>query len=335
MNIEHPSEIIYYLKEKGLLPQKDIPQIIKLEGGVSNRTILIAPSSGNKMVVKQALPKLRVKSDWFSSPERIHREALGLRWLKRIIPENVPDFLHESQEHHILIMAAVRMPHTNWKADLMGGELVPAHAIVFGRLLAKIHNASTLYPEIKEEFKDTSFFESLRLEPYYRFVLNKVPEAKKLLEPLILATLKRKQALVHGDYSPKNVLIADQQLFLIDHEVIHYGDPAFDVGFALTHFISKAHHFKELRENFLELARLFWESYQGYLHPDFLTQDLEKYSVLHTLGCLWARVAGRSPLEYLTKPQQENQSRMVLELMEQPTENIPELITMIKSKLYE
>ncbi len=335
MNIEHSSEIIQFLKEKGLLPGEETPQIIKLEGGVSNRTILIAPSSGNNMVAKQALPKLRVKSDWFSSPHRIHIEALGLRWLKRIIPENVPDFLHESQEHHILIMAAVRMPHTNWKANLMRGKLVPAHAIEFGRLLAKIHNASNFYPEIKGEFRDSSFFESLRLEPYYRFVLNKIPESKKLLEPLIHATLKRKQALVHGDYSPKNVLIADQQLFLIDHEVMHYGDPAFDVGFALTHFISKAHHFQELSENFLELAILFWQHYQGHLHQHNLTQDLEEYSVLHTLGCLLARVAGRSPLEYLTKPQQENQSRMVLELMEQPAKDVPQLITNIKSKLYE
>ena len=57
-----------------------------LAGGVSNRTVLVERESGEAWVVKQALAKLRVQVDWFSSPERIHREADGLRWLAQFAP---------------------------------------------------------------------------------------------------------------------------------------------------------------------------------------------------------------------------------------------------------
>ena len=335
MNIDHPTELSDYLKRQGLVSNGEVLQISKLEGGVSNRTILVELSSGRSLVAKQALRKLRVKSDWYSSPERIHREACALRWLMKIIPGNVPEFLHESLEHHIFIMTAVETPHTNWKSDLMNGQVVSGHAMEFARLLAKIHNSVTLYPELKDEFIDVSFFESLRLEPYYRFTIENVPKAKKMLELLILETRNRKQALVHGDYSPKNVLIVNGRLYILDYEVMHDGDPAFDVGFALTHFISKANHLPGFRDAFLDQAMLFWEKYHGYIHQNFITKGLEEFSILHTLGCLLARVSGRSPLEYLNISQREKQKRIALELMGQPPKNISELITIIKSKLYE
>jgi 5-methylthioribose kinase len=58
-----------------------------LAGGVSNRTVLVErTASGEGWVVKQALPKLRVATEWLSDPERIHQEALGLRWLSELAP---------------------------------------------------------------------------------------------------------------------------------------------------------------------------------------------------------------------------------------------------------
>jgi hypothetical protein len=63
------------------------PIVRVLAGGISNRTVLVdRPEVGEAWVVKQALPKLRVVVDWFSDPERIHREALGLRWLEELAP---------------------------------------------------------------------------------------------------------------------------------------------------------------------------------------------------------------------------------------------------------
>ena len=96
-------------------------------------------------VLKQALPKLRVQVDWFSPVERVHREALGLRWLERIAPPGtITPLVFEDVPQHCIAMAAVPQPHENWKQMLLRGEVVPDHVDQFATLLATIHRESAL-----------------------------------------------------------------------------------------------------------------------------------------------------------------------------------------------
>ena len=283
-------------------------------------------------VLKQALRKLRVQVDWFSAPERIQREAAGLRSLAHIIPANVPELLFEDPRQHILAMTAIPQPHQNWKSALLDGHINVKHAKSFGRLLAQIHNAAEQYPELDHEFADRRFFEELRLEPYYGFTATQVPAARPFLLRLIDDTRARRHALVHGDYSPKNVLIHDDQLILLDFEVIHFGDPAFDIGFSLTHFLSKAHHLPAHRDAFLGMAREYWQSYLHELSAP-LCDIVKPYAVPHTLACMLARVAGRSPLEYLDQRQRERQKKILLVLLLENIAELPQLIDAFAAQL--
>jgi 5-methylthioribose kinase len=134
--------------------------------------------------------------------------------------------------------------------------------------------------------------------------------------------------LVHGDYSPKNVLIHADRLVLLDHEVIHFGDPAFDLGFALTHLLSKAHHMPPYRREFLAAADEFWQVYS-----QAAAANLESRAVRHTLACLLARVAGRSPLEYLTPQERLRQHDAVLRIMPNPPQSIAGLVRTFERQL--
>src|SRR4051812_6796387 len=68
----------------------------KLAGGVSNRVVQVTCVDGRGWVLKQALSKLRVDVDWFSSPERILVEAKALRWVNRLAPPGtIPAFMFE------------------------------------------------------------------------------------------------------------------------------------------------------------------------------------------------------------------------------------------------
>lgn len=150
---------------------------------------------------------------------------------------------------------------------------------------------------------------------------------------LIAETRASCEALVHGDYSPKNVLVCGHDLVLLDHEVIHWGDPAFDVGFASAHLLSKAHHLPTHRILLASSVTLLWKSYQiVHLHTEHAVnlpidwQALEVRSVQQTLGCLLARVVGRSPLEYLTPEEQDCQREAVVRLIQDVPRNVPELV---------
>ena len=328
LDIERPRALAAWLRAAGWVgPDEPEPRATVLGGGVSNRTVLVERAGGEAWVVKQALAKLRVQVDWFSPPERIHREALGLRWLNRLAPPgSVVPFVFEDETHHLLGMAAVPRPHANWKTLLLAGGLVPDHVAQFGRLLGTIHRrGAEQRAEVEPPFADRGYFTSLRLEPYYGYTATQVPAAAPFLDDLVEETLARRDTLVHGDYSPKNILLHAGQLVLLDHEVIHFGDPGFDLGFSLTHLLSKAHHLPEHRAEFAAAATAYWAVYRETVGDAPWAADLEPRAVRHTLGCLLARVRGRSPLEYLGPAERDRQAAAVVALLADPPPSVPAL----------
>ena len=167
LDIEDPAALLGYLRDTGRVGADEAPTFRTLAGGVSNKTVLVERPGGEAWVLKQALPKLRVKVDWFSDPSRIRREALALKWLPQLAPEgSITPLVFEDPEQFLLVMRAVPQPHDNWKEMLLTGRrLSPGHVRQFGTLLGNIHRKSweqraTLAPL----FEDRSFFETLRVE---------------------------------------------------------------------------------------------------------------------------------------------------------------------------
>ena len=335
LDIERPGALEAYLRATGRVGSGQSLCIRMLAGGVSNRTLLVQLSDGQVWVVKQALPKLRVAADWFSDPARIQREAAGMRWLTELAPAgSIPRLIFEDRSCHLLAMEAVPQPHENWKTVLLAGRVEPGRLRQFAELLATIHReAFRRRGEIAQEFADRRFFEALRLEPYYAFTARQVTEAADFLRSLIDHTRRVGDTLVHGDYSPKNILLHGARMVLLDHEVIHWGDPAFDVGFSLTHLLSKAHYLADVRATFADAARQYWRHYRQAVGPVDWRDALEPRAVRHTLGCLLARVAGRSPLEYLDEPHRTRQCGAVVPLMQRPPATIDDLIDAFLGRL--
>lgn len=310
LDIERPAALLEYLRATGRVGAHERPGIRRLTGGISNRTMLVERESGEAWVLKQALDRLRVEVEWVSDPERVHREALGMRWLATLTPAgSVPELLFEDRQHHLLAMRAIPRPHENWKALLLAGQVNPALVEQFGGLLGTIHRRSwERREELAVPFGDRVIFESLRIEPYFRFAATTVPAVASFLEGVIESVHARRFALVHGDYSPKNLLVREGRLVLVDHETIHFGDPAFDVGFSLTHLLAKANHLTHLREELAAAGRAHWRAYRGALGEDVpWSRDLEAHAVRLTIACLIARVAGRSRLEYLDEAARNRQ----------------------------
>lgn len=320
LDIERSDDLLAWLRRTGRVGADETPAVRVLAGGVSNRTVLVERESGEAWVLKQALGKLRVAVDWFSPPERVHREALGLRWLAELAPSgSTTPLLFEDHDEHLIAMAAVPQPHANWKTMLLAGALQMDHVEQFARLIGTVHRrAWERRGEVEPVFRDRGYFESLRLEPYWAYTAERVPAARAFLLRLIDDIRARPLTLVHGDYSPKNVLVHDGRLVLLDHEVIHWGDPAFDLGFGHTHLLAKALHVADRRADFAEASRRHWRAYRDALGDVPWREDLGPRAVRATLGCLLARVDGRSPLEYLSESGRERQRTAALALMADP-----------------
>jgi Ser/Thr protein kinase RdoA (MazF antagonist) len=224
-------------------------------------------------------------------------------------------------------MEAVPQPHHSWKTLLLRGDVRGGHFNAFAEIIGTIHiRSSSRLNELKLEFGDWSFFESLRLEPYYAYTAGQVPEAASFLDLLQGDTRSVRTALVHGDFSPKNVLVREESLFLVDHEVAHIGDPAFDIGFSMAHFLSKARHVMDARAHLLGAAYQYWSRYASMTSQERWYMDMEERVVRHTLACLLARAAGRSQLEYFDSSEKQLQCQAVLSLIDEPPKSVERLV---------
>jgi len=335
IDIEDSDQLLGYLRDSGRIGSPETPNIRPLSGGVSNKTLLLTRSNGESWVIKQALSKLRVPSDWFSDPARIQVEANGLRYLPRVTPKgSITSLLFLDKTQHLLAMEAVPEPHQNWKTQLLCGEIDQQFFRQFAKLLGSIHRESfRLRDELAPVFAGKHFFKTLRLEPYYEHSSTVVQGASPFLEELVSWTLSRSDTLVHGDFSPKNVLVHNQQLILLDHEVLHFGDPAFDIGFSLTHFLSKALHLPQKRQALVGSAQLYWRLYLDEVREMPWIAHLDFRAAQHTLASLLARVCGRSPLEYLNSEERLFQKQIVLEMIEEGFSTVDQVIAGFAEKI--
>lgn len=272
----------YFAAREGCLESE--LRITTLGGGVSNHVLLVE-SPSRRYVVKQALAKLRVKEDWFSDRSRIWREAEALRFLAPVVSgECVPEVLYEDRENYLVAMSIARGEQT-WKSLLMTGEATEAQAENIGRIHAELLRAGL-------RFDDAVVFDQLRLDPYYRFTAGRHPDLASYFEGAIERCGRRRSGLVHGDWSPKNLIVDGDHVTAIDFEVVHYGDPAFDAAFLLNHLLLKGFFQPQFGPLYQRLRRAYWK----VLDPD---ANIREGTLQHLPLLLLARVDGKSPVEYI------------------------------------
>jgi aminoglycoside phosphotransferase (APT) family kinase protein len=285
-----------YLAGRGLIGAGDASRAAELGGGISN-VVLAVESGATRLVVKQALPRLRVAELWLAKRERAINEAEALSLADRITPGGVPALLDLDRERCALTLEAAPASWTSWKTRLLRGEVEPAVARRLGELLAAWHRGTFADAAVARDFADTEVFEQLRVDPYYRTVARRRPELAGAIDGYVRRMEASRRCLVHGDFSPKNVLVGER-VWVLDFEVAHYGDPAFDVAFMLHHLVLKRIHRPAARDALERCASEFWEAYRRGVPDELLP---ESGYVLGHVGCLMvARVEGKSPAEYLS-----------------------------------
>jgi 5-methylthioribose kinase len=310
-----------YLRQQGWVTPDERVVVRRLTGGVSNEVLYVSrPDRENvDFVLKQARPQLRTLEPWFSSVERIWREVEVLRICQQLLladlqPEattpgaliaGTPRVLHEDRQNYAFAMSAAPANHRVWKADLLGGRVEPVIAEACGRLLGRLHAGTWHDAQVAAQLDDRRLYDELRLDPYYRFVARASEKFAPALERLIDETWRERHSLVHADFSPKNLLVYDGGLLLVDFETGHYGDPAFDLGFFLSHLVLKAAYHAPAHEAYLALSTVFWQPYLDEVKRKASQDDLarlERRAVANFAGCAWARLDGKSRVDYLTDP---------------------------------
>jgi 5-methylthioribose kinase len=314
-----------YLVERGIFPASDGIRVRELGGGVSN--IVLSVHRGDlRVVVKQALPRLRVADEWLATRERAVTEGEALRLVELITPGSVPRVLDIDRLACALTITEAPEDSQPWKDRLLAGDADPGVARRLGKLLGTWHAATSDDQAVASAFDGQQAFDQLRVDPYYRTVSRRRPELAGAVGTFVERMTATKACLVHGDYSPKNVLVG-AEICVLDFEVAHYGDPAFDLAFMLNHLLLKRLHVPQAGAGIERSARDFWDAYRSAVAPELLP-DLSY--VLGHVGCLMvARVDGKSPAEYLREAERDRARAAGTELLLAPPETLDEALGVV------
>ncbi|UUU18972.1 phosphotransferase family protein [Streptomyces sp. DSM 40750] len=288
-----------FLIEQRLAEPTEAAHWTPLAGGVSS-DLWRVDLPGRSLCVKRALARLKVAADWQAPVSRNAYEWAWMRFADRHRPDSVPDLLAHDPEAGLFAMAYLPPErHPVWKAQLLDGEVRVATAAAVGELLGSLHAASAGDATLAEEFATDDNFHALRIEPYLLATAAAHPGLGDVLRGLADRTAATHLALVHGDVSPKNILVGPSGPVLLDAECAWYGDPAFDLAFCVNHLLLKSLAVPGRRAELLRSARILAQEYVRCVDWEPRPALAERAATLLP-ALLLARVDGKSPVEYLT-----------------------------------
>ncbi|WP_345762498.1 phosphotransferase family protein [Diaminobutyricibacter sp. McL0608] len=317
-------ELPRFLDARSLLqPHETVTQITLLEGGVSGTVYRVGTSDGREFVVKRALEQLNVADDWHADPARAIHEARAIRVLHALTPQNVPELFDADEETNTITMEAAPADWLTWKqrmlapAETAGSIDHVAIARSLATALASWQRTALHHPAVLARFADKSLFEALRVDPFHRVIRGVHPALAPAIDACIDELEQAELTLVHGDFSPKNVLVPPTPgptPWVIDFEVVHVGHPVFDVAFLCSHLILKSIHLPQRRAEVDAARSAFLAGFEAEV--DGVLRSAATASLgRHTACLLLARVDGKSPASYLTAAERETVRQLAVDVL--------------------
>ena len=320
------AEVMAALARAGLLEPGEVPRCEALTGGVSSDIWRIDLRQG-AVCVKRSLPQLRVAALW-EAP--VARNAFEVAWIEvagAVDATAVPRLRGHDAAAGLFIMDYLEPSrHRLWKVELREGRAERAAAAAVGQRLVRIHAATAGRPEVAQRFPTDAIFHAIRLAPYLEATAQVHPGAAGTLRALVRTTASTHEALVHGDVSPKNIMLGPDGPIFLDAECAWYGDPAFDLAFCLNHLLLKCLWVPTAKMAFAECFEALVESYAAGVN--WTHWAVLQRRAAHLLpGLLLARVDGKSPVEYINDAAQKNTVRRVaLALLATPVAQLDEVL---------
>ena len=307
--VDVPTPFAQALRELGLAGSEPL-RGEAMTGGVSSDIWRIDTARG-PVCAKRALARLRVAADWQAPIERNRFEARWMQVADEAVPGCAPKVLGQHPQLGVLVMSYLPPNRYRlWKNALRDGVVDVETARAVGRVLARIHGFSAARLELAAQFDSDAIFFDIRLEPYLIATARRHADLAPALEALVSTTRSHRVALVHGDVSPKNILVGARGPVLLDAECAWWGDPAFDIAFCLNHLLLKCLWNPPATVAYLIAFDMLAATYLDGV--DWEPRDaIEQRAAALLPGLLLARVDGKSPVEYVTEDAQRSLVRGV------------------------
>jgi aminoglycoside phosphotransferase (APT) family kinase protein len=305
-----PDAIFEMARRIGLLSEPEPFACEPLSGGVSSDIWRIT-IGGREYCLKRALPRLKVAQLWEAPVSRNRFEWKWFQTAGAICRDCVPHLVAHDEHAGLFVMDYLD-PNSFpvWKTQLRDGIVEAATAGEVAQRLASIHASTANDPHVAGEFSTDDAFYAIRLEPYLIATGRVHSDVADRLHSIVQETASTKRALVHGDVSPKNILVGRRGPVFLDAECAWYGDPAFDVAFCLNHLLLKCLWRPHNAQAYLACFDRFTAAYLCAVSWE--SRASIEARIARLLPALFlARIDGKSPIEYVTSERDKDRVRNV------------------------
>ena len=230
------------------------PEIIStpITGGVSS-DIFLLEDGVSQIVVKRALSRLRVNDEWIVDTGRNRTEQEFIRRVASFLPCAMPKIVHYNNQLHYFAMEYLQ-GYSDWKSVLLAGRPNLDTAQRAGSILGALHRETWQNDSLMQDFNSDTYFHALRTEPYLLTCAARHPQLQQIIHTEARRLEDTRLCLIHGDYSPKNIMVNGNRVVILDCEVGCFGEPAFDLAFLLNHFLLKALLHKDRAGEYINLV---------------------------------------------------------------------------------
>ena len=296
--LQPDGRLIDALLRAGLIADPAEASFEALTGGVSS-DIWKVTTPERTFCIKRALARLKVAADWNAPVERNRYEVAWTRIAHGIVPGAVPEILHHDAAEMFCAMTYLSPDdHRLWKSDLRDGRAAAADATEIGRRLGRIHATTANNPQVAAQFPRSDIFHAIRLEPYLEATAAAHPDMREALFGLSRRTGATRLVMIHGDVSPKNILLGPDGPVFLDAECACIGDPAFDLAFCLNHLLLKCLWNPAARSGFFACFEAMTQAYLAEVNWE-PAAAVEQRAASLLPGLFLARIDGKSPVEYI------------------------------------
>ncbi len=299
-------------------------ELVPLSGGVSCDVWHVEPrfvlcgfveANPHGLVIKSPLARLRVPTTWEADVSRAGVEAAALRLFGDISPGLVPPVVWEHRTDPVIAISSAPRDWRDWREVLSEGDATDIVDIctTLGTTLARWHVATEDPAALPAILTTGDRLRTLRTDPFHRAAAVELPQVSDELFALAGELEAARTCLVHGDFSPKNVLVASSHpgaLWIIDAEVAHFGNPSLDAAFMSAHLLLKAVWRPEMA---VELAAGRVEFEAAYRSISSLV-PARSWSA-QTGAILAGRVWGVSRANYLSQADREQVTEIAISLV--------------------
>jgi 5-methylthioribose kinase len=237
-----------------------------------------------------------VETEWEFDQSRIFVERDCIEVLADLLPGVAPTVVFVDEPRFVLAISTLPPGGIVWKDAHMAGSLDARRTRAAAQLLGRLQRATVGDARLAARFDNLMPLTEGRIDPYHRTAAAANPDLADRIEAEVQRLLASRSVLVHGDFSPKNLIAYGETMMMLDFEVAHWGDPAFDPAFLISHLVLGSCHHENLTGAFVDEAVRFWHTYRATAG----TASADDAAVVTELACLLlARIDGKSPIEYL------------------------------------